>query len=80
VGPFVKFRITEAGIFLRQARRAGPAACVHPTAAAKPLKDVKDGVGFVDGWAPDNIIPARKGALVGVCLPRAKLTESAPAD
>jgi hypothetical protein len=76
----VKFRITAAGTRFRHASRAGPGVCVHPTAAEKLLKDVKDGIGDIDTCAPESIIPARNGALFGVCLAIAVLTDREPAD
>jgi hypothetical protein len=67
-GPFVKFRIVDAGTCLRHANRAAPGDCVHPTPEAMALKLVKDGVGDVDSTAPDSIIAPRKGAVPGACL------------
>jgi hypothetical protein len=53
---------------------------VHPTADAKVLNDVKDGVGGVDSCNAESIIPARKGAVLGECLEIAAATDSDPAD
>lgn len=81
VGPLVKLRIASAGTAFRHCRRAGePTSCVHPTADAKVLKTVKLYSGIADTAAPENMIPARKGASVELCRAMAKDTDTAPAD
>ncbi len=76
----MKFRMIDAGTCLRHANRVAPGVCVHPTAEAKLLNAAKDGVGGVDSWAAESIIPARKGAVPGECLEMAAATDSDPAD
>jgi hypothetical protein len=78
-GPFVKFRMVEAGTFLRQRSLAGPGVSVHPTAPANASKEESEGTGDEEVGAPDNNIPARKGALTR-SRTMANPTDAAPAD
>jgi len=64
-GPFAHARIDSPGTAFKQASRIAPGDWLHPTAWAIALKDEKLGVSCIDVAAPDSIIAARKGGLMG---------------
>ena len=73
--------MTEAEILRRQCSRGGPGGCVHPIAVANTSKFEKLSMGNIETFAPDNIIPARKGGVqVEFRRAMASETDLDPAD